>query len=381
MTGLLTVRDTIRDFLRKYDEITTPLLRFVAAFIVFHSINKMYGYSSLFDKSIILFLMSVICALVSDQVAVLVGGVMILVHAMSVSLEIGVMFLILVVLIYCMYMRMFQECGWILAFVPIMLMLKLYYAVPLVVVIFSGAAGIVPTAFGVILYYFSICVREIQDGKMLEEEKFQAYTYIVDGIIKNKNILAMIIAAAIVILLTYIIYMLPFDYSWYVAIGVGGICNMIVTSMVNSVVGAQAASGLVGGSLLGIILALFVQVCKRVADYSKKESVQFEDDDYYYYVKAIPKYNMGKKEQPKKEAPEKAVSGKEEQERKNAGKSGGSGNGAGQSAAQRTAQRAVAQNRSGAGRNGQRGKGTGTGNQNPRSSMSGDTQVKNKSDR
>lgn len=381
MTGLLTVRDAIRDFLRKYDEITTPLLRFVAAFIVFHSINKMYGYSSLFDKSMILFLMSVICALVSDQVAVLIGGVMILVNAMSVSLEIGVVFLILVVLIYCMYMRMFQECGWILAFVPIMLMLKLYYAVPLVVVIFSGAAGIVPTAFGVVLYYFSVCVREIQDGKMLEEEKFQAYTYIVDGIIKNKNILAMIIAASIVILLTYIIYMLPFDYSWYVAIGVGGICNMIFTGMVNSVVGAQAASGLVGGSLLGIVLALFVQVCKRVADYSKKESVQFEDDDYYYYVKAIPKYNMGKKEEPRNEAPKKTASGgKEGAERENAGKSS-TDNGARQSAAQRTAQRSPVQNRGGADRNGQRGRGAATGNQNSRSYMSGDTQAKSKSDR
>ena len=29
-----------------------------------------------------------------------------------------------------------------------------------------------------------------------------------------------------------------------------------------------------------------------MVDYSRKETVQFEDDDYYYYVKAIPKYNV-----------------------------------------------------------------------------------------
>lgn len=370
MTGLLTVRDAIRDFLRKYDEITTPLLRFVAAFIVFHSINKMYGYSDLFDKSIVLFLMSVICALVSDQVAVLIGGMMILVNTLSVSVEIGVVFLILVILIYCMYMRMFQECGWILAFVPIMLMLKLYYAVPLIVVIFSGAAGIVPTAFGVVLYYFSTCVREIQEGKLLDDEEFQAYTYIVDGIIKNKNILAMIIAAAVVILLTYIIYMLPFDYSWYVAIGVGGICNMIFTGMVNSAVGAEAASGVVGGSLLGILLALFVQACKRIADYSKKESVQFEDDDYYYYVKAIPKYNMGKKETTKKE-----IAKKEETNRKAV--SGGSNER--KSVSERTEQPKISQNSDNAGRTAQRR--DSAGNANLRSNANRDTQVKNKSNR
>ncbi len=300
MTGLLTVRDAIRDFLRKYDEITTPLFRFVVALIMFNSINSMYGYASLFDKGIVLFLMSVICALVSDTVVVLLGGIVILVNVLGLSVELGALFLILFILIYCMYMRIFPDCSWILAFVPIMLMLKLYYAVPLVVVIFAGASGIVPTAFGIILYYFSISIREIQDGKMMENEEFQAYTYIVDGIIKNKEILAMIITAAVVILLAYIIYVLPFDYSWYVAIGVGGICNILFTFVVNSAVGVHTSSGSVlGGSLLGIVLALFIQMCKRIVDYSRKETVQFEDDDYYYYVKAVPKLNMGKSAQPK----------------------------------------------------------------------------------
>lgn len=306
MTGLLTVRDAIRDFLRKYDEITTPLFRFVVALIMFCSINSMYGYASLFDKGIVIFLMSVICALVSDTVVVLLGGIVILVNVLGLSVELGVLFFILFLLMYCMYMRIFPECGWILAFVPIMLMLKLYYAVPLVVVIFAGAAGIVPTAFGIVLYYFSVYVREIQDGNMLGDEEFQAYTYIIDGIIKNKEVLAMIITAAVVILLAYIIYVLPFDYSWYVAIGVGGICNILFTFVVNAAVGVQTSAGSVlGGSLLGIVLALFIQVCKRVVDYSRKETVQFEDDDYYYYVKAVPKLNMGKSEKPKN--PGKAV--------------------------------------------------------------------------
>ncbi|MBQ8166184.1 MAG: hypothetical protein IJZ96_04010, partial [Lachnospiraceae bacterium] len=41
-----------------------------------------------------------------------------------------------------------------------------------------------------------------------------------------------------------------------------------------------------------VLVALVVQLCKSMVDYSRKETVQFEDDDYYYYVKAIPKYNV-----------------------------------------------------------------------------------------
>lgn len=74
MSGLLTVRDAIRDFLRKYDEITTPLIRFVIALIVFNCVNSMYGYSGLFERGMVLFLLAVISALVSDIVVVLIAG-------------------------------------------------------------------------------------------------------------------------------------------------------------------------------------------------------------------------------------------------------------------------------------------------------------------
>ena len=40
---------------------------------------------------------------------------------------------------------------------------------------------------------------------------------------------------------------------------------------------------------------MLVQMCKSMVDYSRKETVQFEDDDYYYYVKAIPKLGVAKK--------------------------------------------------------------------------------------
>ena len=33
MSGALAIKDAIRDFLRKYDEVTTPLIRFVMSLI------------------------------------------------------------------------------------------------------------------------------------------------------------------------------------------------------------------------------------------------------------------------------------------------------------------------------------------------------------
>jgi hypothetical protein len=59
----------------------------------------------------------------------------------------------------------------------------------------------------------------------------------------------------------------------------------------------------VGGAILGLLLALVVgkvfEFFRFSIDYSRIENVQFEDDEYYYYVKAIPKMTVA--------APEKKV--------------------------------------------------------------------------
>ena len=299
MSEVLAVRDKLRDFFRKYDEITTPIFRFIASYVMFMSINSLYGYSDLFEKGIVVFLLSVICALVSSSVVVLVGGLVILANTFAVSLEVGILFALVFLLIYCMYMRMFTHCSWILALVPILYMLKLTYAIPIIVAIFAGPSGIVPVAFGGVLYYFSVYTKEVSKiiPNLTDDDKdFQAYAHILEGIAKNKELLLAIIVFAVVIMITHLIYKLSFDYSWYVAIGVGGISNIIFFMICGIMLDIDVEVGsLILGSLIGVVVSVAIQMCKSLADYSRKESVQFEDDEYYYYVKAIPKYNVSTK--------------------------------------------------------------------------------------
>ena len=297
MAGLIAVRDSIRDFLRKYDEVITPVIRFIFALVIFSCVNSLFGYSEFLDRGVIVFLLSVISALVSTPVVVFLAGVVIAVHCFSVSIDVGVLALLLFLIMYCSYMRMFQNTGYVLALVPVLYMLKLPFAAPVLVAIFAGFSGAVPAAFGVVLYYFAQYVKEAQATLTAGTEKdFQGYAYIVNNIVKDKNMLLAIIAFAIVILVTAFIYRLRFDYAWYVAIGVGSVFTILVFMVCGMFVGVNANAGsLVLGSLLGGVVSVIVQMCKSVVDYSRKEVVQFEDDDYYYYVKAIPKLGSQKK--------------------------------------------------------------------------------------
>ena len=297
MSGIIKARDAIRDFLRKYDEIISPLFRFVAAWLMFWSINKLYGYSDLFGRSIVTFLLSVICALVSGPVAVLIGSAVIIFSSFFVSKEIGIITFLLFMIAYFMYLRMFPDCGWIIFFVPIMYILKLNYAIPLIVAIFAGASGMVPVAIGVFLYKYSFCVKEINDmlAAAVDKKDVDVYQYLIDNVLKDKEILFVAVVSALVILITAFIYILPFNYSWYVAIGVGGLFNIMIAMLTSASMSVDVAAGeLVIGTIIGMLVGVLVTVCKRLVDYSRKEIVQFEDDDYYYYVKAIPKYSSAR---------------------------------------------------------------------------------------
>ena len=46
---------------------------------------------------------------------------------------------------------------------------------------------------------------------------------------------------------------------------------------------------LIVGNIISLLIAFILQFLFMNLDYARTERVQFEDDDYYYYVKAVPK--------------------------------------------------------------------------------------------
>ena len=50
--------------------------------------------------------------------------------------------------------------------------------------------------------------------------------------------------------------------------------------------------GVMFGTAVSVLLAKVLQFFVLNLDYSRTEKVQFEDDEYYYYVKAVPKITV-----------------------------------------------------------------------------------------
>ena len=53
-----------------------------------------------------------------------------------------------------------------------------------------------------------------------------------------------------------------------------------------------SVGGILLGSLLAVAVGKVVEFFRFCVDYGRTEKVQFEDDEYYYYVKAVPKMTV-----------------------------------------------------------------------------------------
>lgn len=310
MKTLITIRDSIKDFISKYEKFVMPVMKFVVALLVQISFNSVMGYSTDMMSPALIFLISLICAFLPIQLTVLVMGIVGFVHMYAVSLEVGVTYLALFVIMYLLYLRFAPKYGWLVILMPLFYLLKLHYMVPIIVGIFIGPVGIVPTVFGVIFYYFT---RHVGDLVALlatasEEDSIQGYNYILNGLIQNKSMLLTIVVFILVIAVTYLIYRQSFQYSWIVAIGTGAILSIVLFLMGGIVLEADIDILVIFlGTVAGALLSVVAQFFKGVLDYSRTENVQFEDDEYYYYVKAVPKVRVAEQNVTIKKINEKKV--------------------------------------------------------------------------
>ena len=302
MSGILKLKNNIRGFCRKQDEIVSPLLRFVGALMLFMSIQKLFNYSSLGSKKEITFLLAVLSALLPDGFMFFMAGTLITLHSFCVSIEVGIVFVLLFIIMYCVYVRFFPNYAYAILLVPVFYCLHIPFAAPIIIALVAGIGGLVPSVFGVILYYFSECAATVSQllATGSEENEIEAIKQLSEVLVSNKQMYTTCVIFAITILVTSLLAKLTFDYGVYIAIAAGTIVNILGSIFAGAVTGQDVDMGLVlAGSLVGALIAIIVRFGQGVLDYQHVERVQFEDDDFYYYVKAVPKFDSEKKDQKK----------------------------------------------------------------------------------
>ena len=292
MTTLLVMKQILMTLYSKYEVYITPLLKFVLAFVSLLLINSRLGYMDSIDKMTIVLIVALMCSFMPMNFIVVVAALFTLLHLYSLSLECAVVVGAGFLLMFLLYLRFSPRDTLVVVMMPICFLLRIPYVIPLVMGLIGTPASAVSVACGVVAYYMVHYVSQNVSviAAMADEETAAKFRFIIDGILKNREMVVTIAAFAMTVIIVYLIRRLSIDYAWTIAMVAGVVVDIMLLLLGDLMFDTNVAlPGVILGNIVAFLLALVLQFFVFNVDYSRTEKVQFEDDEYYYYVKAVPK--------------------------------------------------------------------------------------------
>lgn len=295
MTPLVMARQAVKGFYSKYEAFVLPVIKFLIGLVCLLIINNKLGYMDRINNIAIVLMVALMCSFMPLNFIVFVSAIFVLLHMYKMSLECFLVVFVLFVVLFLMYFRFSPKDTIAVLLTPICFRLNIPYVMPI-------AAGLLGTPFtavsvgcGIVVYYV---IEALISGagsisSLAEEEMTTRLKFVIDTVLDNKPMLAILCAFAITIIIVYTIRMLNVNYSWFIAIGVGVIADIVLILVFDLIFDTHiSGGGMILGSALAIIVGLVIQFLFFHVDYARTEKLQFEDDEYYYYVKAVPKVTV-----------------------------------------------------------------------------------------
>ena len=98
-------------------------------------------------------------------------------------------------------------------------------------------------------------------------------------------------------MVVYLIRRQSINYAWRIALFVGNMTELVILIVGYILLDmTDQALWVLAGILLSVVVSLVLEFFFYNLDYSRVERVQFEDDEYYYFVKAVPKVFVSRKD-------------------------------------------------------------------------------------
>ena len=302
MTNLLVFREQLKKFYSKYELYITPLCKFLLALVSLLVINSRIGYMSTLKNAAVVLILALLCSFLPINLTIVIAF----------SVECAIVALAVFLLLFILYFRFSPKDTLAVLLTPICFVLKIPYVMPIAVGLIGTPASSVAVASGVIVYYMLAGMNESASvlNTFDADGMVDKFRYCIDTLMGNRAMMVAIVAFAATVLVVWFIRRLSIDHAWTIAMITGALLNILILLFGDLMYSTDISIiGLILGSIVSVLLVKVLQFFVFNVDYSRTEMVQFEDDEYYYYVKAVPKNTVATPEKRVKtiRVPEKAV--------------------------------------------------------------------------
>lgn len=297
MTRLLEIKALLIGIYKKYDRIINPIGKFLVSLIIITKLNTFFMYSPIFAKLGVNMALAALAAFLPSSWFLLLLIVVVSAQLFAASIEATIIVFVAMLVVYFLFARLQPKYAYLIMLVPLFYSMKIVYILPIFAGLFLGVGSIVPLAVGVAVYRFASYLDGLMELNIEGATLFESpdivinmYKYL-SAVILNDKVLVLIVGVfSATVIVMYFVKKIELDYIWYITIGIG-VLTMIMSFIIGNVAlkTSVGISGVFIGAIFGGLVVSAMQFFKFSLDYKRSEKLQFEDDDYLYYVKTIPK--------------------------------------------------------------------------------------------
>ncbi len=292
MSNLLVLRERLRKLYAAYSVYILKVLQFLLGLVLFGVINSNVGFMKMASSVFCTIGLAVICTFFPMIVMVLAAAALILVHFYALSMPIAAVSLVIFLIMYIFYFRFTPGKAWLIIISALAFALKVPFVVPVIFGLMGTPVWVVPAACGTIAYYMVHFVKASSAALQGAggESMYESLMSFTRQVLISREMWLMVLTMAIGTLVVNAVRTRSVDHAWKVASAAGAVACVVISAAGNVVLNLNYPYVIiVVSAVLGLLIGLFLEVMFFSVDYSRTEHIQFEDDEYYYYVKAVPK--------------------------------------------------------------------------------------------
>lgn len=295
MDNIFVIRGRLQELYASHSRIFDKAVQFVVALTAFYLINDNVGFLSMAASPAATLALAVICTFFPPIITVLAATALILVHMYAVSLGVLAVTAMVFLIMYIFYFRLTPKMAMVVLLTPIAFMLNIPYVIPIAYGLAATPVCLVAISCGTIVYYMMDYVKTAAsglEGQGADGIMAQVSAY-VKQVFQSKEMWVVIVAFIICFLLVYTLRRQAMDHAWKISIGAGAVANVILIVIGDIALGVHTSYvSLIVGNIAAVLIGLILELFFFSVDYARSENLQYEDDEYYYYVKAVPKLSV-----------------------------------------------------------------------------------------
>ncbi len=293
MDTFTRIRVTVRNFITEHRVWLERALRLVLSFITLNGIRQYYNYSTRLDSILIILVLSVICAFLSYGSMALIVTLYLLGEIFSLSLQGGLIITGILLIMYAFCRIFIAKQYFHIPGLNVFYQMHLTFLLPTEAALFGESSEVIPLIGGTTVAFYLKQLRDNAAALTDGSDTVTPLSLLVNGVLQNQLFTLYLISVIVLFVTILVVRKMPIRYAGILSVVFGILLEFIIMLsgylMLDS---RDRIPMLVTCNLVSLVVGVVSSYLIMDLDYSSVEKVKFEDDDYTYYVMAVPKIKV-----------------------------------------------------------------------------------------